>query len=156
VRASAHTRAIYVRAEGAILGGIMKVTAIPQDARGCRMASSHAADGRPPFGACRQGDDVEHSDRLQCWRGSRQSLVSSINRPGGNATGVYVFLVEMDAKRMELLRELVPNPALIAVLLNPNQTRFKTVSEEIAEAARAAGQRIELVEGATSAKSMRI
>jgi hypothetical protein len=71
------------------------------------------------------------------------SLVSSINRPGGNATGVYVFLVEMDAKRMELLRELVPNPALIAVLLNPNQTRFKTVSEEIAEAARAAGQRIE-------------
>jgi len=44
---------------------------------------------------------------------------------------------------MELLRELVPNPALIAVLLNPNQTRFKTVSEEIAEAARAAGQRIE-------------
>jgi len=60
----------------------------------------------------------------------------------------------MDAKRMELLRELVPNPALIAVLLNPNQTRFKTVSEEIAEAARAAGQRIELVEGATSAKSI--
>jgi ABC-type uncharacterized transport system substrate-binding protein len=82
------------------------------------------------------------------------SLVSSINRPGGNATGVYVFLVEMDAKRMELLRELVSNPALIAVLLNPNQTRFKTVSEEIAEAARAAGQRIELVEGATSAKSI--
>jgi len=117
VRASAHTRAIYVRAEGAILGGIMKVTAIPQDARGCRMASSHAADGRPPFGPCRQGDDVEHS---------------------------------------ELLRELVSNPALIAVLFNPNQTRFKTVSEEVAEAARAAGQRIELVEGATSAKSMRI
>jgi hypothetical protein len=37
----------YVRAEGAILGGIMKVIAIPQDAWGCRMASSHAADGRP-------------------------------------------------------------------------------------------------------------
>jgi putative ABC transport system substrate-binding protein len=49
----------------------------------------------------------------------------------------------MDAKRLELLRELVPNPALIAVLLNP---RFKAVSKEIAEAARAAGQRIELIE----------
>jgi ABC-type uncharacterized transport system substrate-binding protein len=48
----------------------------------------------------------------------------------------------MDAKRMELLRELVPNPALIAVLLNPNQTRFKTVSEEIAEASRAAGEQL--------------
>jgi putative ABC transport system substrate-binding protein len=70
-------------------------------------------------------------------------LVTSINRPGGNATGVYVFLLEMDAKRLELLRELVPNPALIAVLLNP---RLKTVSKEIAEAARAAGQRIELIE----------
>jgi hypothetical protein len=44
-----------------MLGGIMKVTAIPQDARGWRMASSHAADGRPPFGPCRQGDDVEHA-----------------------------------------------------------------------------------------------
>jgi putative ABC transport system substrate-binding protein len=73
-------------------------------------------------------------------------LVTSINRPGGNATGVYVFLTEMDTKRMELLRELVPNPALIAALLNPTWTRFKTVSKEIAEAARAAGHRVELVE----------
>jgi putative tryptophan/tyrosine transport system substrate-binding protein len=79
-------------------------------------------------------------------------LVTSINRPGGNATGVYVFLVEMDAKRMELLRELVPNPALIAVLLNPNQTRFKTVSKEVAEAARAAGQRIDLVEASNESE----
>ena len=46
---------------------------------------------------------------------------------------------------MELLRELVPNPALIA-MLNPTWTRFKTVSKEIAEAARAAGHRVELVE----------
>jgi hypothetical protein len=45
----------YVRAEGAILGGIMKVTAIPQDARGCRMASSHAAITRNglPHGAAK-------------------------------------------------------------------------------------------------------
>jgi len=73
-------------------------------------------------------------------------LVTSINRPGGNATGVYVFLSEMDAKRLELLRELVPNPALIAVLFNP---RFKTGSQEIAEAARVAGQRIDLIEAST-------
>jgi putative ABC transport system substrate-binding protein len=73
-------------------------------------------------------------------------LVTSINRPGGNATGVYVFLAEMDAKRLELLRELVPNPTLIAALLNPTWSRFRTVSKEIAEAARAAGHRIELVD----------
>ena len=72
-------------------------------------------------------------------------LVTSINRPGGNATGIYIFL-EMDTKRLELLRELVPNAALIAVLLNPTWIRFKAVSKEIAEAARAAGQRIDVVE----------
>jgi putative tryptophan/tyrosine transport system substrate-binding protein len=111
----------------------MKVTAIPQDARGCRMASSHAADGRPPFGPCRQGTTSSIPIVFNAGEDPvTLSLVSSINLPGGNATGVYGFLVEVDAKRMELLRELVPNPALIAVLLNPNQTRFKTVSEEIA------------------------
>jgi putative ABC transport system substrate-binding protein len=73
-------------------------------------------------------------------------LVTSINRPGGNATGIYIFLAEMDTKRLELLRELVPNAALIAVLLNPTWIRFKTVSKEIAEAARAAGQRIDVIE----------
>ena len=74
-------------------------------------------------------------------------LVTSINRPGGNATGVYIFLSEMDAKRMELLRELVRNPALIAVLLNPTFTpSFEATSKEIAEAARAAGQRIDVIE----------
>jgi ABC-type uncharacterized transport system substrate-binding protein len=73
-------------------------------------------------------------------------LVTSINRPGGNATGIYIFLQETDAKRMELLRELVRSPGLIAVLLNPNQTRFEVASKEIAEAARAAGHRIDLVE----------
>jgi putative ABC transport system substrate-binding protein len=73
------------------------------------VVSSHAAAGRPPFGPCRQGDDV--SIPIVCNPGEdpvTQGLVSSINRPGGNATGVYVFLMEMDAKRMELLRELVP------------------------------------------------
>jgi len=43
----------YVRAEGAILGGIMKVTATPQDVRGCRMASSHAARKGLPHGAAK-------------------------------------------------------------------------------------------------------
>jgi putative ABC transport system substrate-binding protein len=73
-------------------------------------------------------------------------LVTSINRPGGNATRIYIFIAEMDTKRLELLRELVPNAVLIAVLLNPTWIRFKTVSKEIAEAARAAGQRIDIIE----------
>jgi putative ABC transport system substrate-binding protein len=49
----------------------------------------------------------------------REGLVASLNRPGGNATGVNFFTVEVVAKRMQLLRELVPAAKRIAVLVNP-------------------------------------
>ena len=47
-------------------------------------------------------------------------LVTSLNRPGGNATGVSVLLAEMEGKRLGLLRDMVPTAHLIAVLLNPH------------------------------------
>src|SRR5262249_10271595 len=47
-------------------------------------------------------------------------LVTSLNRPGGNATGVNVLLAEMEGKRLGLLRDMVPTAHLIAVLLNPH------------------------------------
>jgi putative ABC transport system substrate-binding protein len=49
-------------------------------------------------------------------------LVASLNRPGGNATGVNYFLTELVAKRMGLLRELLPAAARVGVLINPNAT----------------------------------
>jgi putative ABC transport system substrate-binding protein len=49
----------------------------------------------------------------------QQGLVASLSRPGGNATGVNFFTVEVVAKRMQLLRELVPAAKRIAVLVNP-------------------------------------
>jgi putative ABC transport system substrate-binding protein len=49
----------------------------------------------------------------------QEGLVSSLSRPGGNATGVNFFTVELTAKRMQLLRELVPAAKRIAVLVNP-------------------------------------
>ena len=50
---------------------------------------------------------------------AQEGLVASLSRPGGNATGVNFFTVEVVAKRMELLRELVPTAKRIVVLVNP-------------------------------------
>jgi putative tryptophan/tyrosine transport system substrate-binding protein len=50
----------------------------------------------------------------------RLGLVTSFNRPGGNATGVYFLIAAMEAKRAELLHEVVPKAPTIALLVDPN------------------------------------
>ena len=54
----------------------------------------------------------------------RISLVASLNRPGGNVTGVVFTSTDLTAKRLGLLHELVPNVAVIAVLLDPAAPEF--------------------------------
>jgi putative ABC transport system substrate-binding protein len=76
-------------------------------------------------------------------------LVSSLNRPGSNATGVYIFQQALEGKRLGLLRELVPAAALIAVLLNPTNANFQTQLGSVQEAAHAAGQRLSILSATT-------
>jgi putative ABC transport system substrate-binding protein len=76
-------------------------------------------------------------------------LVISLNRPGGNATGVYVFQQVLEGKRLGLLRELVPAAALIAVLLNPTNADFQTQLRGVQEAARAVGQQLNILSAST-------
>jgi ABC-type uncharacterized transport system substrate-binding protein len=66
-------------------------------------------------------------------------LVASFNRPGGNATGIHVFLQAMEAKRLGLLRELVPTATMVAVLLNPTNAAFQLQMKDTEDAARALG-----------------
>jgi putative ABC transport system substrate-binding protein len=75
-------------------------------------------------------------------------LVSSINRPGGNMTGVSFYDVPITGKRLELLRQLVPNAELIAVLQDPNFAVRQIESREIETAARNLGQKIVTFEAA--------
>jgi putative tryptophan/tyrosine transport system substrate-binding protein len=72
-------------------------------------------------------------------------LVTSLNRPGGNITGVSFFTAELDAKRLGLLHELVPQVTAIAALVNPTSANAEDQSRELNEAARALGLRLHIL-----------
>jgi putative ABC transport system substrate-binding protein len=80
----------------------------------------------------------------------RSGLVTSLSRPGGNITGVSSFLVEMEPKRLELLRELRPHATTTAVLVNPdNIPRAEIQLNDIQTAARSVGQEINILNAST-------
>jgi putative ABC transport system substrate-binding protein len=75
----------------------------------------------------------------------RLGLVASLARPGGNLTGINFLTAELVAKRLELLRELVPAAARVAVLVNPaNAITTETTLRDVESAARATGLQIQI------------
>jgi putative ABC transport system substrate-binding protein len=80
----------------------------------------------------------------------RLGLVASLARPGGNLTGINFFNVELTAKRLELLRELVPAATRVAVLINPANTEYtETTMREVEAAARAIGLQLQVLKAST-------
>jgi ABC-type uncharacterized transport system substrate-binding protein len=77
-------------------------------------------------------------------------FVASFNRPGGNVTGLSLISGALGAKRLELLRGLVPNATIIAVLMNPNNPAEDIRGEQAT--ARAIGQRILVLDASTAAE----
>src|SRR6266478_5502531 len=65
--------------------------------------------------------------------------VETFARPGGNLTGVTIFTTELNAKRLELLSELVPRAGVIALLVNQNNTNTESIMRDMQEAARVKG-----------------
>ena len=82
-------------------------------------------------------------------RRSWSGLITSLNRPGSNATGVYIFQQVLEGKRLGLLHELVPAATLIAVLLNPTNANFQTQLRGVQDAARALGQQVSILSAST-------
>jgi putative ABC transport system substrate-binding protein len=72
-------------------------------------------------------------------------LVASLARPRGNLTGVSLLVVELMSKRVELLRELVPQAGVIALLVNPNNVNIERVIRDVQEAARAKGMQLHIL-----------
>ncbi len=80
-------------------------------------------------------------------------LVASLARPGGNATGSNFFSLEVVAKRLQLLRELVPKAVRVAVLVNPaNAASAESTSRSVKSAAATIGLQIQIVSAATNAE----
>jgi ABC-type uncharacterized transport system substrate-binding protein len=69
-------------------------------------------------------------------------LVANLNRPGGNVTGVHFFAGVLGAKRLELLRELVPGAKTIAMLVYPNTLNAEAERNDVQAAAQAIGQQL--------------
>jgi putative tryptophan/tyrosine transport system substrate-binding protein len=80
----------------------------------------------------------------------RLGLVTSLAKPGGNVTGINLLSGELAAKRLELLRELVPRAARVAVLVNPaNPSTTETTLRDVEAAARSMGLQIQVLEAST-------
>ena len=77
-------------------------------------------------------------------------LVASLARPGGNLTGINLLTIDLTAKRLELLRELVPAATRVAVLANPAGPAPEAMLRDVETAARAMGLQVQVLNAGTS------
>jgi ABC-type uncharacterized transport system substrate-binding protein len=80
----------------------------------------------------------------------KMGLVASLARPGGNVTGVNFYAGELSAKRLELMHQLVPSAARIAVLVNPTAPIAATTGRDVEAAAGAKGLQTKIINVSTS------
>ena len=75
----------------------------------------------------------------------KDGLVASLNHPGGNMTGVSILTASLEAKRVELLHELIPNAAVIAALVNPTFSEAESQLQVVQAAANKLGRQIRVL-----------
>ena len=81
-----------------------------------------------------------------------EGLVDSLARAGGNLTGVSLLTVELMAKRLELLSELVPHAKVIALFVNPNNPDTEPMIRDVQEAARTKGVQLPILEAGSESE----
>ena len=79
----------------------------------------------------------------------KEGLAASLNRPGGNATGISILTRALEPKRLGLLHELVPGATTIGVLLNPRHPGSESQFKDVEQAARIIGRQIEILRANT-------
>ncbi len=110
-----------------------------------------AAGGRPGPSRSSEIGNCQHSD-VVVFDPVGLGLVQSLSRPGGNITGLATYVPgEFVAKRIEILRELVPSASKIAILVNPGNPMHRLVlAEEVPRTARNLGVALPIVEATTA------
>ena len=83
----------------------------------------------------------------------KQGLVPNLNRPGGNMTGATFSTALLGAKRLGILRDLVPSAKVIALLVNQSSSQGQRQKQDVEEAAREVGQRLVILDGSSDRES---
>src|SRR5262249_29639619 len=99
---------------------------------------------------CNQGGDYDDPDRLRKRRRPvKLGLVASLNRPGGNVTGVTFVVAELGAKQLGLLHELQPGAVRVGMLVDSNFALTQSFVSDVQAAALSIGKQIEVLEAPT-------
>jgi putative tryptophan/tyrosine transport system substrate-binding protein len=130
-------------------GAYDRLPALAADLVNLKVAVLFAAGGPPAAVAAKAATSaipivfsaVNNPDRL--------GLVAGFNRPGGNVTGMSTFTIDVGAKSVELLRELVPRTAVMAYLVNPSNPTVEFYTKEATRAASALGIQIRVLNAST-------
>ena len=117
-----------------------RVAAIAATGSGSAILAAKASSATIPIVFTTGGDPV------------REGYVASLNRPGGNITGIAWFGSVLGAKQLGLLHELVPNAALIALLVNPRNGESAREPSDVQQAARTLGRQVLVLDASASSE----
>jgi putative tryptophan/tyrosine transport system substrate-binding protein len=145
----------FIEGENAVIafrwaeGHYERLPALASDLIAVRVAVLFAAGG-PPFRTGGKSSDVDHSYHLP---GRRRpgppGFVASLNRPGGNVTGVLTLGPDLASKLLEILREMLPQAATVALLVNPANPVTESIMKDARAAASLLRVRLELLNAST-------